>query len=441
MFHDVRRGLCALALATLCACATPQSNSSRPPLESALESIRGPELLRHITVLASDEFEGRAPATRGEDVTVDYLVGEFKRLGLAPGNPDGTYVQNVPLMGITSAPAISMRVGPQVIDWEFKKDYVGGSALLQPVVEVQDSELVFVGYGVIAPEYGWDDYKDFDVRGKTVLTLTDDPQVPDPADPSRLDRTMFKGAFTTYYGTGRHKREIAAARGAAGRITIHEDDDPAGPFSTYLAGAGREQYELRNARESHLPCGILATEGSVRELLAKAGHDYRALRKAAQRRDFRPVPLGVRLRCEVRNALRQMSSRNVVAKVEGSDPRLRDQYVIYTAHWDHFGRDPNRQGDQIFHGALDNASGVAGLLEIARAYAELRPRPRRSVLFVATTGEERGFFGAKFYAANPLYPLARTVAALNLDVLNPFGATSDFELVPYGESTLDTLIA
>jgi hypothetical protein len=438
-FVGLRAVPLALALA-LSACALVPRVPA-PPAALPAARIDPAALLRHIEVLASDAFEGRKPGTRGEALTVDYLVDTFKRHGLAPGNPDGSYVQEVPLTGITSQTTVSLAIGSERIDWQARRDFVGGSGLRRALSRVQQSELVFVGYGVVAPEYDWDDYKGVDLRGKTAVMLMDDPQVPDPADPSRLDASMFKGVAKTYYSTRDHKREVALPRGANARITVHETERAGGaPFSVYAAEDGREEFTLRDDTEPQFDADLVIPVERARELFRRAGHDFDALRERARRKDFAPVALGASLDVEVRNTLREVRSRNVVARVEGRDPKLKDEVVLYTAHWDHLGRDPALKGDPIYHGALDNASGVAAVLEIAKAYASLSVPPARSVLFIATTAEEAGLLGARHYAAHPLVPLARTLVDLNLDIINVWGRTADFQITGWGESDIDALL-
>jgi hypothetical protein len=408
-----------LALAPSACTSIHPSRSPAPSLEATPPAvhIEPAALLRHIEILASDAYEGRKPGTNGEVLTVDYLVKAFERFGLRPGNPDGTYLQEVPLVGITSEPDVRLTVRGEPVDWVHKRDYVGGSALPHPASRVQDTDLVFVGYGVVAPEYGWDDYKGVDMRGKTVVVLMNDPQVADPADPARLDRAMFKGVVKTYYATGRHKRDTAVARGAVARITVHETEHAGWPFIVALARAGREELQLKDDTEPQFDVDLMIPLGTAHELFRRAGLDLDALREQARRKDFRPVALDVKATFNVTNSIREVRSRNVVARIVGYDPTLRDELVIYTAHWDHLGRNPNLKGDQIYHGALDNASGVAALLEIARSYAAPATPTARSVLFIATTSEESGLLGAKHYAAHPLYPLARTLDDLNLDII------------------------
>ncbi|MCI0534633.1 MAG: M28 family metallopeptidase [Verrucomicrobiales bacterium] len=408
-------------------------------LARALASISTNDLLRHIQALSSDEFEGRAPASRGEELTVNYLVQQFKKLGLKPGNPDGSYLQNVPLLGFSAQPAISFDTRAGQMDFGFPNDCVVLSRRQIPEVTVQNSDVVFVGYGVVAPEYGWDDYKDVDVRGKTIVMLINDPAIPDPKDPSKLDDAMFKGRAMTYYGRWTYKYEIATARGAAAAMIVHETGPAGYPWFVVVGSNSRENFDLQASDRNlaRVPIEGWITLDNARKLCAAGGHSFEALKRAAVSRDFRPTSLNSRASFSVKNTLRAVASRNVIAKLEGSDSKLKNEYVIYTAHWDHLGRNPKLEGDQIFNGAYDNASGTAGLLELAEAFTQTRPAPRRTILFLAVTAEEKGLLGAKYYAEHPLYPLPRTVANINMDGINVLGRTRDLGLVGVGQSTLE----
>ncbi len=411
--------------------------------EVASRAIDAADLMRFTTTLASDEFEGRAPGTPGEEKTVALLTARFQELGLAPGNPDGSYVQAVDLVGFTAQPTASFAVGSRRIGLRFPDDYVAVSRRTVPEVNVVNSDMVFVGYGVVAPEYGWDDFKGVDVRGKTVVMLINDPAVPDPADASRLDSTMFRGPAMTYYGRWTYKYESATERGAAAAIVVHETGPAGYPYEVVRGSWGRENVDIRrpDGNAGRVAVESWITLDKAKELFAAAGMDFDVLKDAARRRDFQPVALNAKATFRIRNTLRDISSKNVVAKLEGSDPALRDQLVVYTAHWDHLGRDTTAAGDQIFNGALDNATGTAGVLELAEAFTRLSTPPRRSVLFLAVTAEEKGLLGAKYYAANPLYPLAKTVANINLDGLNQWGETRDLVVVGYGNTTLEDVLA
>jgi Zn-dependent M28 family amino/carboxypeptidase len=412
-------------------------------LQPALEAITPDGLLAHIKVLASDEFEGRAPGSKGEDLSVKYITDQFKKIGLKPGNPDGTYTQDVPLAGIKSEPRMSFVVGDKTMDLKYPDDFVASSARLQPEINIEKSDLVFVGYGVVAPEYGWDDYKNVDVRGKTLVMLIGDPPVPDPKDPSKLDDKMFKGKAMTYYGRWTYKYEIAAQKGAAAAIIIHETEPAAYPWQVVRSSWSKENFELDNPNKNMdaVSARSWITLEVAKELLADCGQNFDDLKKSAMTKGFRPVVLNAKANIAIKQQVRSFKSHNVIGKLEGSDPKLNGEYVIYTAHWDHLGRHPELQGDQIFNGAIDNASGVASVIELAAAFMKINPPPKRSVLFVATTAEEAGLLGAKFYAEHPLYPLQKTLADINLDSMNVWGKARDIEDLSLGFSMLDDLLA
>ena len=411
-------------------------------LQPALEAITPDGLLAHIKVLASDEFEGRAPGTKGEELSVKYITDQFKQIGLKPGNPDGTYTQEVPLAGIKSEPQMLFVAGDKTIDLKNQDDFVASSARLQPEIKIDNSDVVFVGYGVVAPEYGWDDYKGVDVRGKTLLMLIGDPPVPDPKDPSKLDEQMFKGKAMTYYGRWTYKYEIAAKKGAAAAIIVHETEPAAYPWQVVRSSWGKENFELDNPNKNMdaVEARSWITRDVAKKIFADCGQDFDALKKSAVTKGFRPVTLKATATIEIKQQIRSFKSHNVIGKLEGDDPKLRDEYIIYTAHWDHLGRHPELQGDQIFNGAIDNASGVASVIQLAAAFTKLNPPTKRSLLFMATTAEEAGLLGAKYYAEHPLYPLEKTLADINIDGINPWGKTHDLEDVTNSNSTLDDLL-
>ena len=412
-------------------------------LKPALDVITPDSLLAHIKILASDEFEGRAPGTKGEDLSVNYITEQFAKVGLKPGNPNGYYVQEVPLAGIASAPMMSFTVGDKTTDLKYPDDYVASSARLQEEIKIDNADVVFVGYGIVAPEYGWDDYKNVDVKGKTILMLINDPAIPDPKDPSKLDEKMFKGKAMTYYGRWTYKYEIAAQKGAAAAVIIHETEPAAYPYSVVKTSWAKENFELDQPDKNMGAVQVRSwiTLDVAKKLLADSGQDFDALKKAALKKNFRPVALKAKANISIKQTLRSFKSRNVVGRIEGSDPKLSDEWVIYTAHWDHLGRHLDLPGDQIFNGAIDNASGVASIIQIGAAFAKLNPPPRRSVLFMATTAEEAGLLGAKFYAEHPLYPLEKTLADINIDTVNPWGKTRDIEDISNSNSSLDDMLA
>ena len=410
----------------------------------ARTAITAERLLKHIRVLASDEFEGRAPATPGEQKTVDYLVDACRAMKLAPGNPDGTYLQKVALWGITAGEgAISIRTGDTAFPLN-AQDYRVSSLQPKTSVEIPESPIVFAGYGIVAPEYAWDDYKGLDLKGKAVVILAGDPPIPDPGDPAKLDPKMFLGPELSFYGRPGSKADLAHARGATAVITLQGGPAGRGPTRPPGAGAGPNRFILREAMivrdassTDRIDATISLNYDKAVELFAASGLDLSALREAALSRDFRPVALHSVVSGTVRNQVREIESANVIARIEGSDPALRHEYVIYSGHWDHLGR----QGDHIFHGASDNASGAAGVLELARAFTQLPAPPKRTVIFLWTTAEERGLLGAKYYVQHPLYPLAETAANINLDYFSNWGwgRTRDFSILGMGMSSLDDL--
>jgi Zn-dependent M28 family amino/carboxypeptidase len=419
---------------------TPAQAAGLPAeLKPALDSINKDDLMRHITALSSDEYEGRGPGTKGEELTVKYITAEFQRLGLKPGNPDGTFVQKVPLAGFRAEPEASFKAGDKEIKLENLKDYVAVSRRYEPHVMVDNSDIVFVGYGVTAPEYGWDDYKDVDVKGKTIVMLINDPAVPSASNPNELDPNVFKGKAMTYYGRWTYKYEEATRRGAAACIIVHEKEPAGYGFEVVSGSWGRENFDIVSPDKNAGRVGVESwiTLDKAKELFAASGQDFDALHKAATTKEFKPVALNAKATFHIKNTLRTIDSQNVLAKLEGSDPNLKNEYVVYSAHWDHLGRDEKAQGDGIYNGAIDNASGVAQVLEIAEALTKLPTPPKRSVIFLMVTAEEKGLLGAKYYAEHPLYPAAKTLANINIDGANQWGRTRDVTVIGYGNTTID----
>jgi Zn-dependent M28 family amino/carboxypeptidase len=438
-----------ISIAGILACAvgctgrseTPNPASSTAPAAAAsMPKIDGQAILERIKVISADAYEGRAPGTKGEDLTVRYLEDELKKLGLKPGNPDGTYVQKVPLVGITGKQATPLTVskGSRKQTFRWSDDVVAWSKHVADSAAFNDSDLIFAGYGVEAPEFNWNDFKDVDVKGKTIIVLVNDPAVPDPADASKLDPKTFGGSAMTYYGRWTYKFEEGARKGAAGILVVHETGPAGYPFSV-VQGNLREKFDLvtpdKNMGRANIEGWI--TLDAAKKILALAGHDFDALKKQALTRAFKPVSLGLKASLAVTNTLRTIDSQNVVAKLEGSDPRLRDEYVVYTAHWDHLGVGAPVKGDTIYNGALDNGSGVSTVLEIARAFTQVQPQPKRSILFLMVTAEEQGLVGSLHYSISPLYPLNKTLANINIDGVNQWGRTKDITVIGMGASDLD----
>jgi len=424
--------------------SVPAGGSAVSGPAPGIAAIDTHRFLHDIAVLSSDDFEGRSEGTLGETRSIGYIEQQFKAAGLAPGNPDGSYLQTVPMTGFTTHPEATINVGGKTLRLRAPQDFVAFSAERKPRIE-SSSQLVFVGYGVIAPEYHWDDYKGLDVRGKTLVMLINDPPVPDPKNPAELDPKMFGGKAMTYYGRWTYKYEIAAKLGAAAAIIVHETGPAAYPYSVVISSWGGENFVLTSSKPStnYPPIASWITVDKAKELFTDAGLDFEAMKRAAVAPGFRPVEMNAHVQFSVENHWRDIESHNVVGTLAGADPKLKHEYLIYSAHWDHFGWNPKLPGskhDQIFHGAHDNASGVAALLELARAFKALPRPPRRSLLFVATTGEERGLLGAMYYATHPLHPLRDTVANINMDGIASWGRTKDIELISAGKSTIDGTI-
>jgi len=395
------------------------------------QSFTDAALHRHIGALASDAFGGRFPGTPGEVLTLDYLEKGFAAAGAQPAYGD-SYRQAVPLVSWTLDPVPTISVnGPDFqADLEFGVDMVASTGLLREEVAVQDSPVVFAGYGIVAPEYGWNDYAGLDVRGKTVVVLVNDPGF------ATGDPALFTGRAMTYYGRWTYKFEEAARQGAAAVLVVHEDEPASYGWEVISQGAT----ERLGLRGTHRDEDMATVEGwlsaaTARRLCAAAGEDFDTLKAAAQRPGFRARALGeLRATARVQSRLTESDSYNVVAVIPGSERP--EEVVLFTAHWDHLGRD----GAEIFNGAVDNASGTAALLVLAEAYAQMDPPPARSIAFVAVTAEEQGLLGSAHYAAQPAFPLENTVAVINIDVLNFIGPTRDISVVGYGASELDEFV-
>ncbi len=393
------------------------------------------DLAAHIRTLSSDAFEGRAPGGRGEQLTVDYIADQFRRLGLEPGNGD-SYFQTVPMVESTASSATTLSIawpGGEAQTLAFGTDMVLGTSSGQPQVLIENSDMVFVGYGVNAPEADWNDYAGLDVRGKTVVMLVNDPGF------ASGDPALFQGRRMTYYGRWSYKFEEAARQGAAAALVIHDTPGAGYGWEVVQNSWSGKQFDLPIAVDPapRLPAqGWLSGEAAA-TLFARSGLDIAQLRAAAGQRGFKPVPLGATLSTELNSTIRDGESRNVMALLRGSERP--DEAIVYMAHWDHLGRNEELAGDQIFNGAVDNATGVAGVLEIAERYVTAPP-PARSVLFMAVTLEESGLLGSKFYVAQPTIPLDNTVAAVNIDALQPIGRTRDMVVVGLGNSELEDVL-
>ncbi|WP_295507929.1 M28 family metallopeptidase [uncultured Pseudoalteromonas sp.] len=418
-----------LASAIIAGCASTSITSN--DVEKAYQSINSEQLAEHIKVLASDEFGGRAPSSKGEELTLAYLTEQFKALGFEPGNGD-SFLQEVPLVSLEADSNMVLTIGGK--DYQYKKDMVMGSSRISAKESIKDSELVFVGYGVNAPEYNWNDYEGLDVKGKTVVMLVNDPGF------ATKNPDLFTGDAMTYYGRWTYKYEEASRQGAAGAIIIHETAPASYPWSVVENSWSGEQFGFQKENNN---MDRVAVEGWVttdvaKELFSKAGLDFDTMKANAAKGAYHVDMGDLTASVEVNNTIKKSISYNFIATLPGSEKP--DEHIIYSAHWDHLGTDKTRKGDQIYNGAHDNATGTAGLIEVAEAFASLPEHPSRSMTFLAVTAEEQGLLGSKYYAANPVFPASQTVANINMDSLNLLGKVKDISVVGIGKSEMDSLL-
>ncbi|HXH28749.1 MAG TPA: M28 family metallopeptidase [Candidatus Polarisedimenticolia bacterium] len=408
----------------------------RQSLDEALSTINADDIASRIKTLSSDDFQGRAPSSPGEEKTVNYLASEFRMLGLQPGNGD-SYFQEVPLVALTADPAMTLAVRGRGHEERFKygDQFMAWTLRVAPESSIDASQMVFVGYGIVAPEYQWNDYQGLDVHGKTVVMLVNDPGF------ATKDPALFKGNAMTYYGRWTYKYEEAARQGAAGAFIVHETEPAAYPWDVVRGSWSGEKFQLETEDDNRSRAAVEGwlTLDSARAVFRQAGLDYEDLKGRAARRGFTAVPMGLKASLAIHNTIRRSTSRNVVAVRPGGERA--DEAIIYMAHWDHLGQDPSLKGDTIYNGAVDNASGVATLLALARAFESLPQPPQRSVLFLATTAEEQGLLGSEYYAAHPIVPLDHTIAVINIDGVDIWGPMKDITIVGYGNSDLDDLLA
>ena len=403
------------------------------PAEKEAAAQITPELLRsHVRFLADDLLEGRGPATRGDRLAQLYIAAQLEGLGLLPGAPDGTWYQPFDIVGMTSRSpeTLTARKGGQTVDLTYHQDFIAFSGVHQPRSALDNAEIVFVGYGIVAPEYGWDDYKGMDLEGKVLLMMNNDPE----DDPS-----LFAGKTRLYYGRWDYKYDQAAQSGAAGAIVIHTVPSAGYGWQVVQTSWTGEQFALPHGGGPQLQVKAWVTEDSARRLATLGGQDLDRLRAAAQKKDFRPVPLGATVSLDLQNEVSKKQTANVIGRLPGRDPALSKEAVIFTAHHDHLGlrTDAKPGEDAIYNGALDNASGIASFLAIAKAIASLSEAPRRSVIFAAVAAEEQGLLGAKYLAAHPPVPAGRLAANVNMDGMNIIGRTLDLTMIGLGKSDLD----
>ena len=398
----------------------------------SLKHINAAKLKDRIVVLSNDSLEGRGPGTRGEERTIAYLVSQYKQLGLEPAGDHGTYVQNVPLIGVRIDPSVTMDIarGKQSIRLKFPDEFIARTGVYEPVVSVKDADMVFVGYGIVAPEYGWDDYKGVDVAGKILLMMNDDPNTG--------DSTFFAGKGRTYYGRWTYKYEIAANKGALGAIVIHTNESAGYPYQVVRTSWSQENFDMENPGEHRdIKLKGWTTEEATQRYLALAGFDLKQLVASAQRKEFKPLALGLTASTTMKYTIKRMETHNVIGILRGSDSKLKEEYVAFSAHHDHFGIGVSVDGDSIYNGALDNASGVSMMMSIAEEFSAMKEEPKRSLLFAAVAAEEKNLLGSQYFAEHSTVPLATMVANINIDAINIWGRTKDVVCLGAERSTIE----
>lgn len=407
-------------------------NSKTSEASNDLSAFSADSMKQDIAMLASDSFMGRKPFTQGEKMTIDYLQTKFKEIGLEPGNGD-SYLQAVPMVNIEATAAPQMEVKSPKGNFTLKAfdDYVIWTDKTNSNISLENTPLIFAGYGVVAPEYNWNDYEGLDVNGKIVLVMVNDPGF------WSGDTTLFKGNTMTYYGRWTYKFEEAARQGAKGCLVIHNTKAASYPFSVLQNSFNTSRLLLDNRGKDVKNCDAIGwvTEPTANKLFKAAGYDSTLLTKANVR-GFKEVPLNLQVSTSIKVKSTYNKSYNVIGKITGS--KRPDEVIIYTAHWDHLGiGHPDASGDSIYNGAIDNASGTAGLLELARVFKKMKPQPERSIIFLSVTAEEQGLLGSQYYAENPVYPIDSTVADINMDVLSPFSKTKDIVVIGKGQNDLE----
>lgn len=424
---------CALALLSACSpnSAQPDANSSAALKPVQMNEARFRDDIKN---LSSDEFEGRAPTTQGEKLTLDYLSKAFAEMGLK-GAYQGSFLQPVPMVSYTADEA--QRVTLAGLPFKYRQDLVLSSRHDNGGINIENAPLVFVGYGVNAPEYGWNDYQDVDMKGKIAVILVNDPGF------ARPDSGKFNGKAMTYYGRWSYKFEEASRQGALGALLIHDTEPASYPWSVVensWTGPQQDLVHSKAEQDSRVQVEGWLTLDTATKLFEKAGLSLPTLMARAA---DSPISLSLEQTASIafKNKAEYANSYNVVATLPGT--KQVDEQILFTGHWDHIGKDDSKEGDKIYNGAMDNASGIAGILEIARLLADNAKQGHglaRSVTFIATTGEEQGLLGSRYYAANPIYPIDKTVAVLNLDSTNIYGKTKDFTIVGKGKSELENYL-
>ncbi|WDD96979.1 M28 family metallopeptidase [Thalassomonas actiniarum] len=424
------KGLVLIGTAALTGCMSGTEPTNA--FDNSYNSINAQQLADHVKVLASDKFGGRAPSSEGEKLTLEYLTEQFKAIGFKPGNGD-SFLQQVPLVSIEASTDMVLSIGGK--DYQYRTDMVMGSSRITELSQLKDSELVFVGYGINAPEYNWNDYQGLDVKGKTVVILVNDPGY------ATQNPELFTGNAMTYYGRWTYKYEEASRQGAEGAIIIHETAPASYGWNVVKNSWSGPQFGFQR---DDLNMNRVAVEGWVttevaQELFTKAGLDFTDAKAKAAKGSFN-VDMGeLTASVTVNNTIKKSVSNNFIATLPGS--KKPQEHILYSAHWDHLGTDLSKEGDQIYNGAVDNATGTAALIEVAEAFAKLDKVPERSITFLAVTAEEQGLLGSKFYAANPVIPAQNTVANINMDALNVNGKSKDVAVYGLGQSQLDDYLS
>jgi Zn-dependent M28 family amino/carboxypeptidase len=446
----IRLGTSALALAGLLmmnpALAAAQDLDPKSGMGQEAFEIAGRidqnALHGNLLFLADDLLEGRGPGSKGDSIAQLYLESQFRRMGLSPIPSIKSYRQKFPMLGLTSQPSKSWKINPpkngptkeaEAVEFQFFKDYIAVAGRPKPKIEINNAEIVFVGYGIQAPEYQWDDFKGVDLKGKMLLMMNNDPE----SDPN-----LFAGARRLYYGRWDYKYESAARQGAAGAIIIHTTPSAGYPFTVIETSWTGEQFELQDSSAPRMDMKGWMTNDATAKLVAHAGLELDTLRAKAESRDFRPIPLGVTLSTSIECDIREKSTANVLSVLPGNDAKLGSEYVVVMAHHDHIGMASDRdgRGDNIYNGAIDNASGTAALLAIAQAITESGFRPKRSIVFAAVGAEEQGLLGSKYFAEHPPVPNGKQSAVVNIDGINFLGPTKDVNVIGFGKSSLDKLV-
>jgi len=423
---------CAILFFSSCKQSAKSTDGNADSL--AIKAINDSSLTEYLSVIAADSLEGRKPFTNGETKTINYLKTQFEKLGLQPGNGD-SFFQEVPMVEIKSVPEDKMvlKVKNASLTLNYLTDFVAGTRRVQDEVSMSNSQLVFAGYGIVAPEFGWNDYADLDVKGKTVVVLINDPGF--------ADSTLFKGKNMTYYGRWTYKFEEAARQGATGVIIIHDTEPAAYPWTVVRSGWSKSKLTLQsedNGMSRTVVEGWITLD-KAKQLFALDGKSFDQLALSARKKGFKAVDLNITTSLKVKNTIKKSVTYNVLAKIPGD--KRKDEALIYSAHWDHLGVGEKVKGDSIYNGAVDNATGVAALFEIASAFKKLPKAPGRTILFISYTAEEQGLLGSEYYAKHPVFPLDKTVANINMDMMGIAGKTKDIVLYGFGQSELEDYAA